>query len=111
LDQPRVLEPFLQLLAGDVLEADLDSRVPGIVRAREVRVGVGVEEQLLLVAVDSDGEPAAVALARLPREALPVHAECDPASRRLLHPRERERDLPNRLPVGHAGDDSVGAAR
>jgi hypothetical protein len=41
------------------------------VRAREVDAGVRLEDELLLLAVDADGEASAVALARLPGEPLP----------------------------------------
>jgi len=71
------------------------------VRAREVDAGVRLEDELLLLAVDADGEASAVALARLPGEPLPADAERDPTGARGLDLWERERELPHRLPVGH----------
>jgi hypothetical protein len=71
------------------------------VRAREVDVRVRVEDQELLVAVDPHGEPAPVALARLPGERLAANGEDDPSRRRLLDLGKRRGDLPYRVPARH----------
>src|SRR5687768_17532162 len=102
LDEPRVLEPLEELVAVDRVEPDLHGRVAGVVRAREVDVGVRIEDQLLLLAVDPHGEPAAVPLARLPREELPPDAPRRAALERLLDLREVADELADRLEIGHA---------
>jgi hypothetical protein len=73
------------------------------VRAREVDVGVRVEDELLLLPVDAHGEAAAVALACLPREELPADTPRRAAVRGLLHLREPGDDAPHGVPVGHRG--------
>jgi hypothetical protein len=80
------------------------------VRAREVDVRVRVEEELLLVTVDADGEPTAVALTCLPREALAPDTEGNPARARGLDLRKGDAELPNRVPVGN-GRKIVSARR
>jgi len=91
----------MELSAVDPLEPDLHRRIAVVVRAREVDVRVRVEEELLLVAVDAYGEPAAVALACLSGEALAADAERDPAGARSLDLRKGEGELPNGVPIGH----------
>ena len=78
-------------------------------RAREVDVRVRLEDELLLVAIHADCEPAAVALACLPGESLPADAERDSTGGAGLGLGEGERELADRVPVGHGWNDSLGA--
>ena len=101
LDEPGVLETLAKLIRVDAVEPDLHAGPAVVVRAREVDVGVRVEDELLLVAVDADGEPAAVSLPRGPGEELAPDAKGGPVLARLLDFGERERKLVNRRPVNH----------
>jgi hypothetical protein len=89
----------------------LDGGKARVVRAREVHVRVRLEDELLLVAIHADCEPAAVTLACFPGEAFPADGERDSTGGRGLDLREGERKFADRVPVGprlvRAGDELV----
>ena len=99
-----VLDSLRELLAADLLDTDVHRREAPVVRRVEVDPRLRLEDQLLLVRVDAHGEAPAVPLACLPREALPAHEVARPAAGALgeLRLRERERELVDESPIGHA---------
>ena len=62
-----------------------------------------------LAALDADPEPTPVALSRLPGEELAPYPKARSSRRVLLHLGERQRDLPDELPVGHG--PTIGSPR
>lgn len=71
--------------------------------AREVHGGIRVEDQLLLVPIDSHGESSAIALAGFPGEELLADAKGSPSWCVLLDLGKGERELADGLPVDHTG--------
>ena len=72
----------------------------GVVRSREVRLGIRLQEQLLLPRVDVDAERPLLVRAHPGEELLPDAERGLPVARAFLRPGERASELAYGVPVG-----------